>query len=119
MVIWAHQASDSSVASSVIGHHLEIEPCSIIIDDAWRDHCPKIEEVGIDCFDFRPDSLESLWLHLVVVQKLYANTSPCTAVKGDVAQRTCFKINQVCRYDIDNPCISKVVATSILKGIVL
>ena len=41
-------ANKSQVShGSVVRQHHEIEACSIIVDDIWRNHSPEIEEVAL------------------------------------------------------------------------
>lgn len=59
-------ANQSQVSHcSIVRQHCKIEPSYIIVDGIWSDDSPEIEEVGVDIFDFRPDSLEYLCFHRV------------------------------------------------------
>jgi hypothetical protein len=55
---------------SVIWQHHEVEACRIVVHDIWRDDRAKIEEVGVDFFDFCPNSLERIWFHAVNAKKV-------------------------------------------------
>jgi hypothetical protein len=50
---------------SIVGQHHEIEARSIIVSRVWGDDSSEIVEVGVGIFDFLPNSLQNVGLHLV------------------------------------------------------